>query len=142
MRYSWPGNVRQLENTIFRAVVLAESDSLQVEEFPQIAAIVDGFDVRIPPAPPRPPEPPRPTGPAMIGGEFPVIANGSGDDRVGIRVVNDSGEIRSLEDVEADMIRLAISRYDGHMSKVARKLGIGRSTLYRKVRELGLEAHG
>jgi DNA-binding NtrC family response regulator len=142
MRYSWPGNVRQLENTIFRAVVLAESDSLQVEEFPQIAAIVDGFDVRIPPAPQRPPEPPQPIGPAMIGGEFPVIANGSGDDRVGIRVINDLGEIRSLEDVEADMIRLAISRYDGHMSKVARKLGIGRSTLYRKVRELGLEAHG
>ena len=79
----------------------------------------------------------------MIGGELPVIANGHDDgDDLGIRVVNDAGEMRRLEDVEADMIKLALSRYDGHMSKVARKLGIGRSTLYRKVRELGLEAHG
>jgi DNA-binding NtrC family response regulator len=37
------------------------------------------------------------------------------------------------------MIRVAISRYDGHMSEVARRLGIGRSTLYRKLKELGLE---
>jgi DNA-binding NtrC family response regulator len=34
---------------------------------------------------------------------------------------------------------MAISRYDGHMSEVARRLGIGRSTLYRKLKELGLE---
>src|SRR5262249_50316258 len=36
--YSWPGNVRQLENAIFRAVVLAEGDELGVGEFPQIAS--------------------------------------------------------------------------------------------------------
>jgi DNA-binding NtrC family response regulator len=34
---------------------------------------------------------------------------------------------------------MAIARYDGHMSEVARRLGIGRSTLYRKLKELGLE---
>ena len=34
---------------------------------------------------------------------------------------------------------LAIEIYAGHMSEVARRLGIGRSTLYRKVREQGLE---
>ena len=34
---------------------------------------------------------------------------------------------------------MAISRYDGHMSEVARRLGIGRSTLYRKLKEFGLE---
>ena len=37
--YRWPGNVRQLENAIFRAVVLAESDEIGVNEFPQIAAL-------------------------------------------------------------------------------------------------------
>ncbi|MBP0574980.1 hypothetical protein J8J27_30145, partial [Mycobacterium tuberculosis] len=37
--YDWPGNVRQLENAIFRAVVLADGDMLGVEEFPQIAAL-------------------------------------------------------------------------------------------------------
>ena len=34
---------------------------------------------------------------------------------------------------------MAIGRYDGHMSEVARRLGIGRSTLYRKLKEFGLE---
>src|SRR5712675_1333934 len=36
--YRWPGNVRQLENAIFRAVVLAENDEIGPDEFPQIAA--------------------------------------------------------------------------------------------------------
>ena len=36
--YRWPGNVRQLENAVFRAVVLAEGDSIGAGEFPQIAA--------------------------------------------------------------------------------------------------------
>ena len=49
--YDWPGNVRQLENAVFRAVVLADGDELTVSEFPQIAALVPGFDVRIPAAP-------------------------------------------------------------------------------------------
>src|ERR1700719_2302764 len=35
--YRWPGNVRQLENAVFRAVVLAETDEVGVTEFPQIA---------------------------------------------------------------------------------------------------------
>jgi DNA-binding NtrC family response regulator len=47
--------------------------------------------------------------------------------------------MRKLEEVESEMIRLAISRYEGHMSEVARRLGIGRSTLYRKLKDLGLE---
>jgi DNA-binding NtrC family response regulator len=34
---------------------------------------------------------------------------------------------------------MAIDHYDGHMSEIARRLGIGRSTLYRKLRELGLD---
>ena len=49
--YDWPGNVRQLENAVFRAVVLADGDELTAAEFPQIAAQVEGFDVRIPPCP-------------------------------------------------------------------------------------------
>ena len=58
---------------------------------------------------------------------------------LGIPAVTDEGEIRSLEAMEADMIRLALGRYRGHMTEVAKRLGIGRSTLYRKMREFGLE---
>ena len=38
------------------------------------------------------------------------------------------------------MIRLAFGRYRGRMTEIAKRLGIGRSTLYRKMREIGLEA--
>jgi len=38
------------------------------------------------------------------------------------------------------VIRFAITHYRGQMSEVARRLGIGRSTLYRKLDSLGLSA--
>ena len=50
-RYTWPGNIRQLENAVFRAVVLADQPMLTVNEFPQIAAHVEGYCVTVPPAP-------------------------------------------------------------------------------------------
>ena len=61
--------------------------------------------------------------------------------RLGINIRDASGHMRKLEEIESEMIRLAISRYDGHMSEVARRLGIGRSTLYRKLKDFGLEQH-
>jgi DNA-binding NtrC family response regulator len=144
-RYTWPGNIRQLENAVFRAVVLADTPMLTVEEFPQIAAHVEGYAVTVPPAPaPRDPAP-RIEGPVMLG-ESPStpatihVPQANGKDAIGIPALSDSGDIRSLEAVEADMIRLAFGRYRGRMTEIARRLGIGRSTLYRKMREIGLEA--
>ena len=103
----------------------------------------DVAEAEIPAAPVHVNVVPEMGGAAMIGMETAfdsrsaeLVADGSG---LGIPVVTDGGHIRRLEDVEADMIRLALNRYRGHMSEVARKLGIGRSTLYRKVRDLGLE---
>ena len=138
--YSWPGNVRQLENAIFRAVVLCDASELTVNEFPQIAAHVEGFQAAIPAAPAQVERRPVITGPVMLGAENTVpqtVQTGKGE--LGIPAVTDKGEIRSLEQMEADMIRLALGRYRGHMTEVAKRLGIGRSTLYRKMREFGLE---
>jgi DNA-binding NtrC family response regulator len=56
-----------------------------------------------------------------------------------ISTTDAAGHMRKLEELESEIIRLAILRYDGHMSEVARRLAIGRSTLYRKLKELGLE---
>jgi DNA-binding NtrC family response regulator len=142
-RYSWPGNVRQLENAVFRAIILADGPELTVAEFPQIAAHVEGFEAAIPPAPA--PVDPRPIihGPVVLGAEdiipHTVEIGAPGKGALGIPAVTDSGDIRSLEAMEADMIRLALGRYRGHMTEVAKRLGIGRSTLYRKMREFGLE---
>ena len=144
-KYPWPGNVRQLENAVYRAVVLADQGILSVNEFPQIAAHVEGFEAMMPPAPAPVDDTPRIDGPAMIGGDtaIPVTLSpsGNGSDELGIPALDRSGNVRALEAVEADMIRLAIGRYRGHMTEIAKKLGIGRSTLYRKMREFGLEAH-
>jgi DNA-binding NtrC family response regulator len=145
MRYSWPGNIRQLENAVFRAVVLADTPTLTVNEFPQIAAHVEGYAVTVPPAPAPKDRTPRIEGPVMLGDSpnTPAtihVPSGNGRDAVGIPALSDSGDIRSLEAVEADMIRLAFGRYRGRMTEIAKRLGIGRSTLYRKMREIGLEA--
>jgi DNA-binding NtrC family response regulator len=125
--YYWPGNVRQLENAVFRAVVLAEGDELTVAEFPQIAAVVPGFDVRIPAAP-RAPHPPRTH-------DFVTVAVA---DPHALPLLDESGDLRKLGDLEAEAIRFALGHCRGRMSAMARKLGIGRSTLYRKMRDFGL----
>jgi DNA-binding NtrC family response regulator len=143
-RYSWPGNIRQLVNAVFRAVVLADASVLTVDEFPQIAAHVEGHAATVPPAPAPRDQAPRIDGPVMLGqsARTPLTINvrqASGKDSIGIPALSDSGDIRSLEAVEADMIRLAFGRYRGRMTEIARRLGIGRSTLYRKMREIGLE---
>ena len=128
--YDWPGNVRQLENALFRAVVLADSDELGVAEFPQIAAQVDGFDVRIPPAPAA-------TARAAPNEQQPRIIQVPVRDPNAIDLVSGS-DMRKLDDLEREIITFALAHYRGHMSEVSRKLGIGRSTLYRKLKDYGL----
>ena len=130
--YAWPGNVRQIENTIFRAIVLCETETLDIVDFPQIAALVEGYEVKVPPAPAS-------VAPKQTPAARPVNGQVSDGNAIGVSIVTDGGHIRTLEQVEADMIKLAMHRYRGQMSEVARKLGIGRSTLYRKMRDLGLE---
>ncbi|MEO1292920.1 MAG: sigma-54 dependent transcriptional regulator [Pseudomonadota bacterium] len=124
VEYPWPGNVRQLENTIYRAVVLSDREMLTLHDFPQIVVQTSSREEQITPAS------------ATLDGEGlhprPPMAEGFSPFDV-------EGHMRTLAEVEGEMIEMAIRKYDGRMSEVARRLGIGRSTLYRKVRELGLE---
>ena len=57
-----------------------------------------------------------------------------------LALLDGKGHVRALADIEAEAIRFAISHYGGQMSEVARRLHIGRSTLYRKLDSLGLHA--
>jgi DNA-binding NtrC family response regulator len=124
--HDWPGNVRQLENAVYRAIVLADAPYLQPHDFPAISGV----------APPAPMALPAATVTAIASAEQLMV---SPPIAAPVRVLDERGHLRTLEDIERDLIQLAIEIYAGHMSEVARRLGIGRSTLYRKVREQGLE---
>jgi DNA-binding NtrC family response regulator len=158
--YRWPGNVRQLENAVFRAVVLAEGDTVGLEEFPQIATQIVGqapSDAYVPTASVAPelamPEAVTPESSPTVaetGGHSPPVAPGfapppgfapgSVVPPLGaLTLLDANGDMRPLEDIEADAIRFAIAHYRGQMSEVARRLRIGRSTLYRKLDSLGLD---
>jgi DNA-binding NtrC family response regulator len=113
--HEWPGNVRQLENAIFRAVVLAEGETLGINEFPQITAQRDDSTAIVPDIPQL----------TMSPSALPLLKL--------------DGDVRPLDDIEREVIRFAIAHYRGQMSEVARRLRIGRSTLYRKLESLGLE---
>jgi DNA-binding NtrC family response regulator len=139
--HPWPGNVRQLENAVFRAVVLAEGDEIGVGEFPQIAS---QQSMIAPPLAAAAPEPDAEvfTAPLILDAppsaslaEPPPAPTNAADS---LPLLDAAGHVRPLEEIEAEVIRFAIARYRGQMSEVARRLRIGRSTLYRKLADIGL----
>jgi DNA-binding NtrC family response regulator len=91
---------------------------------------------------------------AIFDGAMPLPQQTTGDDyvrvmtmpRVAASAVNADielftadGHMRQLEHIQADVIRLAVRLYQGRISEVARRLNIGRSTLYRKLDEYGID---
>ncbi len=109
--FEWPGNVRQLQAVLFRAAVFCEGEVLTADSFPQLSELLGECE--------------EATGPMQEG--------------VGVMLYTADGNLRPLEEIEADVIRLAIGHYRGRMTEVARRLGIGRSTLYRKLSDLGID---
>ncbi len=131
----WPGNIRQLENAVYRAVVMSESDQLTASDFPPTAGLpsppmsaASGEPLTI--APPF-----HAAAPDIISGNEIPIAPLPATAAGALSMLTSDGEIRPLEELESEIIRFAISHYRGQMSEVARRLKIGRSTLYRKLDE-------
>jgi DNA-binding NtrC family response regulator len=147
--FDWPGNVRQLENAVFRAVILCEGDLLQPEDFPQISGLKPAMRPANDARPDRAPEPANegvdPDAPLREARDYAQAFSAAiehaqtVDAEPVVRIFDEAGHLRTLELIERDLIELAISHYAGHMSEIARRLGIGRSTLYRKLREYGLD---
>jgi DNA-binding NtrC family response regulator len=109
--FDWPGNVRQLQAVLFRAAVFCDGHALSADDFPQLSQMIG----------------------ELQGGGF------QGNEGGGVQLYTTDGNLRPLEEIEADVIRLAIGHYRGRMTEVARRLGIGRSTLYRKLTDLGID---
>lgn len=95
--YNWPGNIREMENAIERALNLLSDDGTLTPDLLH-------FD--------------NPT-PARV------------EDRV--------TEIKSLKEIEKEAIVQALNLYKGNILKVSAKLGVGRNTLYRKIKEYDIK---
>jgi DNA-binding NtrC family response regulator len=123
MRYGWPGNVRQLASVLFRAGLHCSGGGLTADDFPHIA-IQSRYAGRS-----------TDQAPEMTDETRQAALSGLG----GVTLFGSDGHLRTLDEIEADIIRLAIGHYRGRMTEVARRLGIGRSTLYRKLSDIGID---
>lgn len=109
--YEWKDNVRQLKNYIFRAVVLCDGDILLAEHFPQI-----------------------------LNKQYDFAANKDAQSRKKfgtfdiVEIFTEEGSCKSLADIEEEIARKLMDKYNGNISEVAKQLQIARSTLYRKLR--------
>ena len=90
--YKWPGNIRELQHAIERAVILCKDPVLKDSDFQLIS---------------------------------------TAQDEVEINSLN-------LSDMEREVIRKALNKFGNNLTKAAEELGIGRTTLYRKIEEYGL----
>ncbi len=120
--YHWPGNVRELKNAVYRAVLLCETGELTAADFAQIGA---GMNRQGRHSSPR----------GSLVDHDPSVSASAGL----FSGIDGAGEVRTLAAAEEEMIRFAIAHYDGQISEVARRLGIGRTTLYRKLKEYGID---
>ncbi|MEM0989530.1 MAG: sigma-54 dependent transcriptional regulator [Pseudomonadota bacterium] len=116
-RAPWPGNVRQLENTIHRAVVMADGQLIRPPDLHGLGA--------------------APLSPTMNG-----AMSGDAPARGPDPYLREDGHVKRLLEIEAEAISKALGVYRGRMSETARRLGIGRSTLYRKIDELRIDKPG
>jgi transcriptional regulator with PAS, ATPase and Fis domain len=107
--YEYPGNVRELENIIEHAMVLADTGEITEKDLPEFM-----FKNRLLLEAPHKP----------FGGTPGITA----------------GTITTLEDMERVYIRQALEAMQYNYSQTAKKLGISRSTLWRKIKEYKLEA--
>jgi len=118
-RYDYPGNVRELENAIERGVVLCPGHLLRVADLPD--AIREGGRVG-----------------ANALGNVPVAGHRIAD----ADIARDRGPI-SLEDAlrepERQAILSALASCGGNRTRAASALGIDRTTLYKKLKSLGID---
>ena len=135
--YDWPGNVRQLENAIYRALVLTESARLMPCDFPQIVARTRGREqARV-----QTGEMSAAPAPRHIDAEPAPLPRKTALEKISAvqdRFIGESGKIRSLAEMEKKLIAFALEYHEGRMTRTASALGIGRSTLYRKLKQYDL----
>ncbi len=122
LTYPWPGNVRELQNAIEHASVVATSGTVRAADLPR--------RIRSHPSV-------QPDAHASVAAE----GEAAGTETAAAHDL-DPTTLRTLEELERAAIRAAIARTDGNLSEACRMLGIGRTTLYRKLERYGIERPG
>jgi DNA-binding NtrC family response regulator len=132
-RYPWPGNIRQLENAVERAVVLSDGDTIGLEDLPPEILAASGSPLRE----------------RMTAGRtaaLPTSAERAGslhraklDDTAGRTSVGLDRLPDELNEVERARLVAVLAQCQGNKSQTAKVLGIPRSTLFSKLRRLGLD---
>lgn len=118
MRYNWPGNIRELENVIERAVVLADGSSVTVNDLPSDLKAGN-----------------RPAARSPLLARIPTKA-AVDDDRVA--TLSESAWRRMDEDEERDMLLAALEKSKGNKARAARLLGLPRSTFFSKLKKFAI----
>jgi two-component system response regulator HydG len=109
MRHDWPGNVRELENSVERACTMSSGPVLHLGDLPtQLQQ--QGLEAR----------------------RAATAGNGGNGETVGVP------EVKTLAELEKDAILGAIRTLHGDKLQAAKLLGIGKTTLYRKLKEYGI----
>ena len=117
--YEWPGNVRELEHAIERASALSSGPILHVGDFPTQLQLYYDLQQRL-----------RRT-------ESQSIDIAAEDIALATRAVN--GNVIPIAELERQAILSTIQQLNGDKLMAAKLLGIGKTTLYRKLKEYGIE---
>ena len=130
--YPWPGNVRELENAIEYAVALCQRQTIQVEDFPPELSSPEG-DSPLDPAPIAPPD-----ASPQARDDKPSPARASESAPHERDAPAPTADVPVTAAAEADRIRAALKAHHWRHARAAAELGISRTTLWRKMRALGL----
>lgn len=106
--YGWPGNVRELQHVLARATLLAENNLIEADD---LARWAQGRNI---------------TRKATAANTNSALAT--------ISLEGPDGQLKTLEQIESEAIEAALTRFEGHIGRTAAALGIGQSTLYKKIR--------
>jgi two-component system response regulator HydG len=115
MEYEWPGNVRELENCLDRACALTSGPTLHVSDLP--SALQNSRIARLA---------------ALTSISSDTGQNGNGNGNGGVRIL-------PIAELEKEAILTALEHLRGDKLMAARLLGIGKTTLYRKLKEYGYQ---
>ena len=121
VRYTWPGNVRQLENEIYRAMVSTRTDTVQIENLsPEIQKFREGSVDEDNQFIPAQENQERPVAPAPVSHLTPPPISSSGS---------------KFDEIEKQAFLEALNRANGKIPQAAKDLGISRATFYRKIKK-------